>query len=316
MTKKVKPSYKELEDLLAEAEQMIRAILSGEVDAFISEKGIYLMRLKEIEEELRRSRNELQQQVNQRTVELEATNRRLKKLNAELQDFTYIASHDLQEPLRKIQNFGGLLIDLYGGSLDETGRDYLERMMSAVTRMRNLIDSLLAYSLTTQAGPYKQVDLNKSVKQAVSNLEMLINEKQARLEVSDLPLIEADQVQMIQLFQNLIANALKFQPAGSCPCVKIESRLDTAGQTCEIRVTDNGIGFEKKYLDRIFLPFQRLHDRDSGYQGVGMGLPICRKIVEHGGGTITARSRPNQGSTFIVTLPLKCHQSPESPDSP
>jgi PAS domain S-box-containing protein len=268
---------------------------------------------KQMEEELRKSRDELQLRVEERTAELEKANAKLKRsysrleeLNRDLQDFAFVASHDLQEPLRKIRSFGDMLAARTGTSLDETSRDYLNRMHTAASRMQKLIESLLSYSrVTTKAESITDTDLKKSVAEALSNLEIMIREKHARVEVGDLPTVQADRVQMIQLFQNLIGNALKYQPEGEAPHVKIRSRkAGDAKGVYEICVEDNGIGFEEKYLDRIFLPFQRLHGRSSEYEGVGMGLAICKKIVERHGGEITAKSELNKGTTFIVTLPV------------
>jgi light-regulated signal transduction histidine kinase (bacteriophytochrome) len=223
----------------------------------------------------------------------------------ELQDFAFIASHDLQEPLRKVRSFGDMLVAKCGGSLDETSRDYIARMKRATERMQNLLDSLLLYSrVTTKTAPKKNTDLGKSVEAALSNLEMTVKEKNVCVEVGDLPTVQADGVQMIQLFQNLIGNALKYHRDGEAPQVRIYSgKTGDEKGACQILVEDNGIGFEEKYLERIFLPFQRLHGRRSGYKGVGMGLAICKKIVDRHGGEITARSRLGKGSTFIVTLP-------------
>jgi two-component system sensor kinase FixL len=161
---------------------------------------------------------------------------------------------------------------------------------------------LLSYSrVTTKAEPMKKTDLRGSVKEALSNLEILIREKNAVVGIGDLPTVTADPVQMTQLFQNLIGNALKFHRDGEAPHVKIQSRK--VGDAYEIYVEDNGIGFDEKYLDKIFQPFQRLHGRSSGYEGVGMGLAICKKIVERHGGKISAKSELGKGSTFIVSLP-------------
>jgi len=253
--------------------------------------------------QLRRSKDELEMRVLARTADLERSNK-------ELQDFAFIASHDLQEPLRKVQTFGDLLIKRSAASLEAESQDYVRRMQNATARMQKLLESLLSYSrVATKSEPFVKTDLGKSVQSALSNLEIVIKEKGAVVTVDALPEIEADRAQMIQLFQNLIANALKFQKENETPRVKIYSRKaakDEGGNTgmYEIRLGDNGIGFDEKYLDKIFLPFQRLHGR-SGYEGVGMGLAICKKIVERHGGGITAETELGKGSTFIVTLPAR-----------
>ncbi len=222
----------------------------------------------------------------------------------ELQDFAFVASHDLQEPLRKIQAFGDLLRSQYEAELGEEGRDYLGRMQGAAIRMRTLIDALLSYSLVTTKGePFSPVDLEEMVQEALSNLEMRIHETGAAVEWKDLPVIEADPAQMMQLFQNLIGNGLKFNESKP-PEIQIEGRNVKKKLLCEIRVADNGIGFDEKYIDRIFSPFQRLHGR-SEYEGTGMGLAICRKIIERHNGTITAQRGPDHGAIFIIQLPKK-----------
>jgi PAS domain S-box-containing protein len=252
----------------------------------------------------------MEQEIRQYVEELERSNQ-------ELEDFAYISSHDLQEPLRKIQTFGGRLSEKYADKLGEDGRDYLERMNRAATRMRRLIDDLLIYSrITTKAKPFGPVRLEEIVQEAISNLENLIEETDGSVNAEDISLrIEADPTQMLQLFQNLIGNGLKFHRPNVSPVVRIDvetvpmSRYHSGGRpaspkACRIIVRDNGIGFDEKYLERIFEPFQRLHGRFE-YAGTGMGLAICRKIVDRHGGNVTAQSKPGEGTTFIVILPLK-----------
>jgi two-component system sensor kinase FixL len=248
--------------------------------------------------------------------------RRLEKSNRELDEFAYVASHDLQEPLRKIRTFGDRLRTKFADSLTQDGLDYLERMVNASRRMQNLIDALLTYSrVSTKARPFIPVDLEEVTRVALSNLEARIEEADGRIDLGEMPTVQADPNQMIQIMQNLIGNALKFRREEEPSRVRISARVigsshqeggqgearSTNGKLCEIRVEDNGIGFDEKYLDRIFSPFQRLHGR-SRYDGVGMGLAICRKIAERHGGGITAKSTPGGGSTFMVTLPLRQKQ--------
>ena len=243
----------------------------------------------------------------------------LERSNRELQDFAYIASHDLQEPLRKIQAFGDRLETRYTGALDEQGRDYLQRMQQAARRMQRLINDLLAYSRVTTGGQlFVAVDLAQVAREVLSDLEVRLEQTGGQVEVGDsstlrqaqdgagLPKIQADPTQMRQLLQNLIGNALKFHREGVPPVIKLHAQISEVFETSEVSITveDNGIGFNEKYLDRLFQPFQRLHGRQE-YEGSGMGLAICRKIVERHGGSITARSTPGQGTTFIVVLPLK-----------
>ncbi|HEY6804911.1 MAG TPA: CHASE3 domain-containing protein [Pyrinomonadaceae bacterium] len=240
------------------------------------------------------------------TAELERSNR-------ELQDFAFVASHDLQEPLRKIQAFGDRLNSKYGEAISAEGRDYLERMMNAARRMHVLINDLLTFSrVTTKGQPFAEVDLNRVAREVLNDLEVRIRDSGGQVEVDELPVIEADPLQMRQLLQNLIGNALKFHQAGKPSEVRVESRTVVgpsqngrgSGDWFQIEIADNGIGFDEKYLDRIFTPFQRLHGRQE-YEGTGMGLAVCRRIVERHGGEITARSQPGHGTTFLVTLPTK-----------
>jgi len=252
-------------------------------------------------EVLRRDRDELENTVRERTLELHIANQDLTRKNQELRDFSFIASHDLREPIRKVQTFGSMLEDRYGSCLDEHARDYLRRIGNASRRMEHMLTSLLEYSrLETRTQPLAEIDLNQVLEQVQANLSDEIERKRAILRVGQLPRIEADPQQMLQIFQNLVSNALKYSERP--PQIVIYS--ENGEQSCTIYVVDNGIGFDMKYLDKIFSPFQRLHGRDM-YDGTGMGLTICKKIVERHKGGITATSTQGVGSTFIVTLPYR-----------
>ena len=257
---------------------------------------------KQMEEELRKSRYELELRVQERTAELNSYMAMLEQSNRALQDFASIASHDLQEPLRKVKTFGNILKQQCSSSLDDQGKDYLDRILNANQRMQSLLTGLLDYSrVTTKTEPFQEVDLSALIGQVLSDLEVRIVQTGGEVHIGRLPVISADPTQMRQLFQNLIGNALKFHKPDERPMVHVRAGSDT-DSGCQIVIEDNGIGFEEQYLERIFAPFQRLHGRSSQYEGTGMGLAICQKIVERHGGSITARSEPGKGSTFIVTL--------------
>jgi PAS domain S-box-containing protein len=273
--------------------------LSGRIAQTVEKERIY-WRLQELN-------NTLETQVEQRTQELLQLNKELKRSNQELEEFAYVASHDLQEPLRKIQAFGNLLEEEFGQALGE-GKFYLDRMRNAASRMQVLINDLLTFSrVTTKTLPFTAVNLTIIAHEVVSDLEARIQETGGTVEINDLPIIDADPLQMRQMLQNLIGNALKFHRPDELPLVTLSAQYSTNPQTeepqCTLFVQDNGIGFDEKYLDRIFTVFQRLHGR-SQYEGTGIGLAVVRKIVARHGGSITARSTPGQGSTFIITLPI------------
>lgn len=249
-----------------------------------------------------------------RAMQYLAEREALERTNRELQDFAYVASHDLQEPLRKIQAFGDRLATSYGAMLPAEASDFVTRMQTAAARMGRLIDDLLAFSrVTTRAQTFARIDLATVVREVVNDLEIRIEQTGGRVDVAPLPVIDGDASQLRQLFQNLIANALKFHRPDVPPHVMVRASEVVAAvpgaptrprRSCRIEVQDNGIGFEEKYLDRIFTIFQRLHGRGT-FEGTGLGLAICRKIVERHRGEITARSVVGEGSTFVVTLPLQ-----------
>jgi PAS domain S-box-containing protein len=247
----------------------------------------------------------------------------LARSNAELEQFAFVASHDLQEPLRKIQAFGDRLKSKCDAVQLAEGRDYLERMQSAAARMQTLINDLLTFSRVISASqPFVAVDLAAVTKEVLSDLEVRIEQTKARMEVGSLPTIDADPLQMRQLLQNLIGNALKFQLPANQPVIKIQAQIirqclvgsehGVEQEVCELTVQDNGIGFDEKYMDKIFAVFQRLHGRNE-YEGTGVGLAVCRRITDRHGGTITARSKPGEGATFIVQLPIQHTKKEETP---
>lgn len=244
---------------------------------------------------------------------------RLERSNRDLEDFAFIASHDLQEPLRKVKAFSDLLQLKYGEQLGQEGCDFLERMRDASSRMKEMIDDLMSFSrVATQPRTFSLVDLNQVVHEVIADLEFSLQQNGGQVHFEELPVIRADPVQIHQLLLNLVSNGLKFSQPGRPPVVKVSAAVlsreelpaglalpgNPSRQYVQIRVEDNGIGFEEKFLERIFQPFQRLHGR-SQYPGSGIGLAICRKIVEQHSGAITAHSAPGQGSTFVITLPFE-----------
>jgi light-regulated signal transduction histidine kinase (bacteriophytochrome) len=219
-----------------------------------------------------------------------------------LEDFAHIASHDLQEPLRKIMTFAERLMHREKNFLNRVERDYIERIEKAAARMRSLIQELLKYSRIASSGlKLKIIELREPVEDAVNDLSILLEESGGRVDIDKLPKVEANDFQMRQLFENLIANALKYRGEEK-PIIRIFNVSSSVEHFHQIHVTDNGIGFDEIFLDKIFKPFQRLHGLSSPYQGTGMGLAICKKIAEFHGGSITVKSEPGKGSTFTVRL--------------
>lgn len=237
---------------------------------------------------------------------------KLERSNRELEEFAYVASHDLQEPLRKIEAFGDRLQTRFAAELSADGQMFIERMQSAAGRMRRLINDLLSYSrVTTKAKPFQTVDLNTVLTDVLSDLQASIDDHQAKIITTSMPSIPADPVQMEQLFQNMISNSLKFARADATPVIEITATLEASADPdsriqndCVIRFADNGIGFDNKYKDLIFKIFQRLHAR-SNIDGTGVGLATCRKIVERHNGSIDCDGRPNEGATFIIRIPVR-----------
>jgi signal transduction histidine kinase len=279
---------------------------------------VLLRRLLSSAADLGRANRELQTG----NAKLESTNvllrhaAELARSNAELEQFASIASHDLQEPLRKVQTFAAQLTVRESDNLSEEGQDYLRRMTAAAGRMRALIDDLLTFSrVDTKGRAFVPVDLNQVVAEVLTDLEISIGETGASVQVGALPTIDADAVQMQQLFQNLIANAVKFRREGCAPEIQVEGRIVEG--VAELSVRDNGIGFETRHASRIFRAFERLHGVQA-YPGTGIGLALCRKIVERHHGTITATSKPGSGSRFSISLPVEQSAPPPgaAPDNP
>jgi two-component system, chemotaxis family, CheB/CheR fusion protein len=258
--------------------------------------------------------NQLEIRVRERTAELENANLNLAKSNRELEQFAYVASHDLQEPLRKIMTFSGRLEEDFKNSLPKTGQDLIDKILMSSTRMRSLIDDLLNFSrLAKPAGEFVPTDLNQVLQDIVQDFELRIKESNAIIRYDKLPVINAFPIQMQQLFYNLFSNALKFTRPSVSPVINIKNGSPdveelgrqhlTEGQYIKIQFSDNGIGFNQEFADQAFEIFHRLH-KDQ-YSGTGIGLALCRKIVEQHHGRIEVFSQENQGTTFQIYLPKK-----------
>lgn len=231
----------------------------------------------------------------------------LERSNTALENFASIASHDLKEPLRKIISFGDLVLRSKEG-LGAKEKDYLKRMQDASERMTGLIDDLILYSrVSLKKHPIQKISLTDVVQEVLIDLERVLEQSRGKVAIENLPTLDGNSLEMKQLFQNLIENGLKYQKAGVTPEIKIIGKKRDKDYW-EIIVEDNGIGIEEKYLERIFLPFERLHGRNQ-YEGSGMGLAICRRIVEKHQGEITAESKKNAGTKFIIVLPEKHSES-------
>ena len=326
--RKIRQTFEEIENIesnyrqllfsklaISEREAQATFVISAITSSLLLIGMVFLARLNlRIEQqhrlELENQNQILQSKVEERTSELKLYSQELKLSNRELEDFAFVASHDLQEPLRKIRAFGDRLQTIYASMLDEKGVDYINRMSNAAERMSDLITDLLGFSrITTRGKDFVAVDLNQTVNTILDDLEISIIESNAKIQCSELPVLDADSSQMYQLFLNLISNAVKFKKADVSPIINIEyyrQNVKSDSNTDEdwhvITVTDNGIGFEQQYADKIFSPFQRLHSREE-YKGTGIGLAVCRRIVERHYGVITAISEPEHGAVFTIKLP-------------
>jgi two-component system CheB/CheR fusion protein len=263
----------------------------------------------------------LEQKVQERTAELQRMNQELEVSNTELLQFASVASHDLKEPLRKIHMFGNMIRDRYLGEKDEAAKEYMNRIIVSSARMTRLINDLLNFTRLSVNSEMELTDLNTVVEEVLSDLEVAIEEKSAVIEVGALPKIETIPGQIRQVLQNIISNALKFSKKEEKPVVKIQSEIVESlevnsrpaqeGDYCRITISDNGIGFDNQYADKIFTIFQRLHPREK-FDGTGIGLAITRKIIERHNGLIAADSKEGEGTTFTIVLPMK----QEAADSP
>lgn len=259
------------------------------------------------------AQDNLEIKISERTKELVLKNEELEFKNHELQQFSWVVSHDLNEPVRKIQIFIGIIKELYLKN-DAKGIDYVDRTLKSAGRMQALITDLLAYSRLSANVEMEETDLNIILQEVLSDLDYLIERKNATVKTGELPTIESIPSQLRQVFQNLIGNALKFSKNDEFPLIQIsseiiktkefDSEVSADGKFCRITVTDNGIGFDEAYLDRIFVIFQSLNDRKT-YEGTGIGLAISKKIMEKHNGIITAKSQLGKGASFIMVLPLK-----------
>lgn len=271
-------------------------------------------KIQERSQALQEAHDNLETRVQERTVELSSAHKQLKEYsnelersNQDLKNFTLIASHDLQEPLRKIISFGERLQDS-SGELNSQAKGFLQRIQDSANRMQGFIEDLLEYSQVTRKKlGFEPVDLNDIVQEVLCDLDTQIVETEGVVNVNPFPVIEADRMHMRQLFQNLIENSLKYHRKGVPPTVNLSSSIKESGDY-EIIIEDNGIGFENKYSDRIFKMFERLHGRKE-FKGTGIGLAICEKIVLRHHGTISVESEVGKGSTFMITMPAK---QPES----
>jgi two-component system, sensor histidine kinase and response regulator len=256
----------------------------------------------------------LNDKLNERTREIEEKNCELERMNTELQSFVYVASHDLQEPLRKIKTYTELILEREKDSLSESGHNYFNRIQTSVARGQLLINDLLTYSQATNINQvFKTTDLNERVQSVLDDFKEVLEEKNASVIVADLPMVSVIPFQIRQLFHNLIGNAIKYssierQPIINISCEPVSDEtikglaLPPNQAYVHLAVKDNGIGFDEKYKEKIFEMFQRLHGK-SEYSGTGIGLAIVKKIVDNHKGAITASSIPNEGTTFNIYLP-------------
>ena len=250
-------------------------------------------------------------ELNEKNTQIERQREELSRSNTELEHFAYIASHDLQEPLRTVQSYLQLIRRRYAPKLDQDANEFIDFAVEGATRMRTLIEDLLTYArVSSKARPLEPVALGAALDDVVRALEVRIREKEATITSSALPEVMADQRQLAQLLQNLIANAVKFQKPGEKPVITVSAERRDGDWL--VRVKDNGIGMAPEYKEKIFVIFQRLHGRDE-YEGTGLGLAVCKKIVERHGGNIWVESEVGKGATFLFTLKAAHDESGKAP---
>jgi len=260
---------------------------------------------------LERSLELTSHELNEKTAQIEVQKEELERSNAELEHFAYIASHDLQEPLRTVQSYVQLLRKRYADKLDADAQEFMTFAVEGATRMRSLIEDLLTYArLSSRARPFERVALGEVVDEVLRALKLRLDEKHAVIEHRDLPTVTGDRRQLGQLLQNLIANAVKFHRPDAHPKVTIAAERRDAEDV--ISVADDGIGISPEYRDKVFVIFQRLHSRDE-YDGTGLGLAVCKKIVERHGGRIWVDGEVGSGARFSFTIPRRAEPSRESP---
>lgn len=288
--------YKKTRQLMEQEQKLIAANRSLEIeikDRIASENRV----------------NELNKQLLENIHQLESSNK-------ELDRFAYMASHDLQEPLRKIKIFSERIITKYKDSMDAEGQTYMDKMQAACTRMQNLINDILAFSkLSVSKDLLVFTDMNELLDEVVAEMDMQLHEKNGKVIIDKLPKLHVHPRLIKPMFQNIISNSLKYSKKGIDPVIRISAKLDkgigsddklSINRYCRIMIEDNGIGFEQQYADQVFTMFKRLH-AGSEYEGTGIGLAICKKIAEEHNGFISAKSEVNKGTTFTISLPVDVH---------
>lgn len=309
--------YKPVNPELLRAKVGVFAELYKKNHALIAQEKKLILTNKELEKEIHDRKNS-EEKVNKLNKQLLDNIWQLKNINEELERFAYIASHDLQEPLRKIIIFGDRLQSKFQPVLGDEGNDYLTRMINASNKMQNLIKNILAFSKSSsmmEADVFEETDLNQLIGNVISDLEINIEQKKATFKIEQLPVIHVVPGLFRQVFQNMFINALKFSKDTIPPEITVYAKVikgyaiegvdisRSDSDFCNIYIKDNGIGFEQKYAEQIFMIFKRLHAYDH-IEGTGIGLSICRKIIEKHKGYISAIGEPDQGATFIISIPL------------